>query len=255
MRKAGRRHRADRVLIDGARELERALDAGVALESVFVRDDDTLVAQWKPLLKRIEQQGTPIYDVAPTLFRQIRYGQRDAPLLAVAQRPERHLERWQPPDRPLLAILDNVEKPGNLGALVRTADAAGIDAVFVTGGRVDPFNPNAIRASVGTVFHLPIFEVTTADAIDWVDRHRTRVYVTRVDAREDYTCADYCGGTAFVFGSEAYGVSEAWQEPRWTPIRLPMRGLADSLNVSVTAAVLFYEARRQRDVSDRTMNS
>jgi TrmH family RNA methyltransferase len=133
-----------------------------------------------------------------------------------------------------------------LGAILRSADAAGVDAVIVADGRTDLFNPNTIRASLGTVFRANVCEATTADAIAWLRTNELRIIAARPDATKDYTETDLRGSLAIVLGSEAAGLTDAWNAADITPIKLPMHGIADSLNVSTTAAVLFYEARRQR---------
>jgi TrmH family RNA methyltransferase len=144
-------------------------------------------------------------------------------------------------------VLEGIEKPGNLGAILRSADAAGVDAVIVADGRTDLFNPNTIRASLGTVFRPSVCTATTAETIDWLISQELRVLAARPDAEVLYTEVDMHAGIAIVLGSEAEGLTDAWGGKHVTPVQIPMRGMADSLNVSTTAAVLFYEALRQRD--------
>jgi TrmH family RNA methyltransferase len=155
-----------------------------------------------------------------------------------------------PGDSPLLLVTEDVEKPGNLGAILRTADAAGCDAVIAIRG-ADPFNPNVIRASAGAVFTVPLAAAAADMAIAWLRGRGIRILAARVDAEALYTDADLRGPLAIVLGSEAAGLSDAWHPPEVEAIRLPMLGVADSLNVSATAAILAYEARRQRDLPDR----
>jgi RNA methyltransferase, TrmH family len=143
-------------------------------------------------------------------------------------------------------VLEGIEKPGNLGAILRSADSAGVDAVIAADGRTDLYNPNTIRASLGTVFRPNVREATANDTLAWLRAQGLAIFAARPDADKLYTDADMRGGTAFVLGSEAAGLSPAWSGPGVTPVRLPMHGIADSLNVSTTAAVLFYEALRQR---------
>jgi TrmH family RNA methyltransferase len=145
-------------------------------------------------------------------------------------------------------VTEDLEKPGNLGAILRSADGAGADALIAIGG-TDLFNPNVIRASVGTIFSVPIATATAAATRAWLGEHRLRIVTARVDADRMHTEADLAGPLAIVLGSEAEGLSEAWRGSDVEPIRLPMLGIADSLNVSVAAAVLLYEARRQRDAA------
>ena len=151
-------------------------------------------------------------------------------------------ERGLPPD----AAIEGVEKPGNLGAILRTADGAGAHAVIAADPRTDLFNPNAIRASLGTIFALPIIAATSAKTMTWLAVHGIRAVATVVEAPTDYTDADLRGPLAIVLGSEADGLSPAWRDGALTPISIPMHGTADSLNVSTAAAIILYEAVRQR---------
>jgi TrmH family RNA methyltransferase len=160
--------------------------------------------------------------------------------------PQRSLADLRLSSRPLLAVLEGIEKPGNVGAIVRSADAAGIDAVVVADGGTDLFNPNAIRASLGTLFTCPVCVERTQRAQEWLAQLGVQVCVARLDASRGYDDVDYRLPTAFVLGSEAQGVSAHWARSSYAAIKLPMFGVADSLNVAATAAVLFYEARRQR---------
>ena len=149
--------------------------------------------------------------------------------------------------QPLIVVLEAVEKPGNVGAVLRTADAAGVEAVILTESPSDLWNPNTIRASLGAVFRLPVISTSNQEALDWLDANNIQPFVARVDADLRYSSADFASPCAIVLGSEADGVSAFWQRPRFTAVNLPMRGKIDSLNVSGTAAVLLYEVLRQRD--------
>jgi TrmH family RNA methyltransferase len=146
----------------------------------------------------------------------------------------------------LVAVLEGVEKPGNLGAVLRSADAAGVSAVIVADGRTDLYNPNAIRASLGTIFTMPLCEAAGGDVLAWLRERRFSILAARVNGAVPYTAVDYRGPTAIVLGSEAAGLSSIWTGDDIQAVRLPMLGAADSLNVSTAAAVLFYEALRQR---------
>jgi TrmH family RNA methyltransferase len=149
-----------------------------------------------------------------------------------------------------VGILEDVEKPGNLGAVCRSADGAGLDALIAAGttaAPADPWNPNAVRASLGTVFTVPLAVASTGNVLAWLRDRGLRVVAARVDGSMPYAEADLRGPVALVLGSEATGLTEAWSGEDVTAVRLPMRGRADSLNVAAAAAILFYEARRQRD--------
>lgn len=189
-----------------------------------------------------------MFTVSPDVFAKIAFGDREDGIIAVAETPRTGLSELQLSAEPLVAVLEGIEKPGNVGAILRSADAAGVEAVIVADGRTDLYNPNTIRASLGTVFRRNICESTAADTIDWLREKKLAIVAARPDASTVYTDANLRGGVAIVLGSEATGLSDAWTSAGATPVRLPMHGLADSLNVSTTAAVLFYEALRQRSL-------
>jgi TrmH family RNA methyltransferase len=148
-------------------------------------------------------------------------------------------------------VLEGVDKPGNVGAVLRSADAAGVSALIVADGGTDLFNPNAIRASLGAIFTLPVAVAPAAAVRAWLLRQGFAVFAARVDAPMCYTAVSYRGRSAFVLGSEAYGLTDRWRGEGVTPVRLPMCGVVDSLNVSAAAAVLFFEAWRQRATAQR----
>jgi TrmH family RNA methyltransferase len=150
------------------------------------------------------------------------------------------------PDDPLVVVIEGVEKPGNVGAVMRSADGAGADAVIAASPRTDPFNPNAIRASAGTMFSVPTAAAPTPQVIAWLRDHGVRIVAARVGAGRPYTEADLTGPLAIALGAEADGLTDAWADDGIEAVNLPMLGVADSLNVSISAAILLYEARRQR---------
>jgi TrmH family RNA methyltransferase len=174
------------------------------------------------------------------------YGNRVEGLVAVAPTPRRTLAVLELPAEPLIVVVEGVEKPGNLGAILRTADAAGVSAVIVAGGVTDLYNPNAIRASLGAIFTVPVAAAASQAALDWLRQRNCRLIAARVDGAVDYTAANFRGPAAIVLGSEAAGLSATWRGDDMVAVKLPMLGRVDSLNLSATAAVLFYEALRQR---------
>ncbi|MHC4400478.1 MAG: TrmH family RNA methyltransferase [Planctomycetota bacterium] len=242
------RHRAKqrRILIDGARELARAIDAGVRLVEVFVCESRCEGGHARRVLARLPDCGADVVHVAPPVFEKLAFGHRPEGLLGVAEMPSPRLSDLVLPDEPLVAVLEGVEKPGNVGAVLRSGDAAGLSALIIADGRTDLYNPNAIRASLGTIFTVPVCTATAQETLDWLRRHKLAIYAARVDGSLPYTEADLRRPAAVVLGSEAEGLTEVWRADDVTAIQLPMLGAADSLNVSATAAVLFYEALRQR---------
>ncbi len=247
LRDRRQRARQGRFLIDGFRELARALDAGVELIEVFLcpqlLDGDPQAAQ---LARRLEQASVPRVEVTPEVFDRLAYGERAEGGVGVAVVPSTVLAELVIPPVALVAVLVGLEKPGNVGAILRTADAVGVAAVIVADGGTDLFNPNTIRASLGTIFAQRLAAAPAAEVKAWLIARGLRIVTARVDATQDYTAVDFTHPTAIVLGSEADGLPAEWSGPGVTPVRLPMLGVADSLNVSATAAVLFYEALRQR---------
>jgi TrmH family RNA methyltransferase len=244
-----RRHRADqgRILIDGARELRRAIGAGVTLVETFICESLCQTDDSQQVLAELPNRDGELLHVSESVFQKLAFGERAEGVLSVAETPRPTLGALQLPDDAMVAVLEGVEKPGNVGAVLRSADAAGVSAVIIADGRTDLYNPNAIRASLGTIFTLPVCEAASREVLDWLREHKFSIVAARVDGSVPYTEVDYRRRTAIVLGSEATGLSSVWSGPGVQAIRLPMLGVADSLNVSVTGAVVFYEALRQRN--------
>lgn len=241
------RQKQGRILIDGARELSLALQAGIELVEVFVCRPLCRTERARAALDELETRGTNLLEVSPEVFEKLAFGERAEGVLGIASEPRRNLADIVLPENPLVAVLEGIEKPGNLGAVLRSADAAGVAAVVATGAGTDLYNPNAIRASLGTVFMLQVCTAPAAETLSWLRGQHLAIHAARPDATAEYTEPSYRGPTAFVLGGEAAGLSAAWAGPDVTSIKLPMKGVADSLNISVAAAVLFYEALRQRE--------
>jgi len=240
-----------RIIIDGRREVERALAAGVQLTELFFAPDVLPPDQEKQLARRARECGADVLDVSAMVMQKLAFGERHEGIVATAQTPDSTLSRFatllQSRQTPhLLAIVEGLEKPGNLGAILRTADAAGVSGLIVCAGRTDLYNPNAIRASLGAIFTVPVAAASRAETLHFLKQQQLKIFAARVDGAIDYTAADYCGATGIVLGSEAEGLTRDWHAADVQAIRLPMCGQVDSLNVSVAAGVIFYEALRQR---------
>jgi TrmH family RNA methyltransferase len=249
LRDRRQRDKQQRIIINGGRELLRAMQAGVIINEAFVCEPLIHTDDASGALALIGESTADVWQVSEPVFEKLAYGDRGDGIIAVATARAKTLNQIVLPEGgPLLAVLEGIEKPGNVGAILRSADAAGVAAVLVVDPRTDLYNPNCIRASMGTVFTLPVAVAIAGEARSWLREHEFAVLAARVDGAIDYTRADYTGRTAIVLGSEADGLSETWTGDDIVAVRLPMLGKADSLNVSVTAAVLFYEALRQRGV-------
>ncbi len=240
------RQQQQRIIIDGCREVERALQAGVQPLEVFVHDAHIHDSQIQAITDRLEPEGGQLTYVTPDVFEKIAFGNRSEGIVMIAAEPQLRLEQLTLSDDAFICVLESVEKPGNLGAIVRTADAAGVAAVVVADGRTDLYNHNAIRASLGAIFQVPVCAATASETRDWLRGQQFTVLAARVDGAVSYASVDYHGRAALVLGSEADGLSDVWRGEEVTAIALPMLGIVDSLNVAATAAVLFYHALHQR---------
>jgi len=228
LRKSRERRRDGLFIAEGIREVERALAAGLAPRAIYVAPE--LLPEWT---------RTGAEEVSARVLAKMAYRAEPEGLLGVFESPQRSL----PPAATLVLVAVDIEKPGNLGAMARTADAAGVDALLVAGPNFDPWNPNAIRASTGAVFTLPIVEASHEDvAVLPLNKVAAVLGVGRA-----HTAVDYTGPTAFLIGAEDAGLDDSWRALADHEVEIPMRGTAaDSLNASTAAAVLLFEAVRQR---------
>lgn len=239
LEKASERREQNRILIEGLREIERAVACGFEVDTLFICQD-------------IAKDGAAITarsveEVSLEVFEKIAYREGSDGLLAVAIPKYADLQQFKPKRKnPLIIVLETVEKPGNLGAVMRTADAAGVDAVIIADPRTDLYNPNAIRASVGCIFSVPLFACSSEECIKWLKDNKITIYCTYLKASIDYLDADFKKASAIVMGTEATGISQQWVDAADQNIIIPMNGIADSLNVSVTTAIVTFEAIRQR---------
>ncbi len=240
------RQRQGRIIVDGRREICRALGAGIRPLELFLCESGPDRDALNEVLTLLKPSGVDPIWVTPEVFDKIAFGHREEGAVLVVAEPTKSLAQLAVPGDGLVCVLEQVEKPGNLGAVIRTADAAGVAAVIVADGATDLFNPNTIRASLGAVFRVPVCAAPAADVRDWLVSQQYTIFAARVDGAVDYTAADFRAKSAVVLGSEARGLSDIWRGTSMVPISLPMLGSVDSLNVSATAAVLFYEALRQR---------
>ncbi len=225
------------------------LRSGLNRGELFVCPDHLDQRQRSALETTLQEHPLEVTRVTDDVFRKLAYGNRAEGVILVAPRPDASLQTLTLADNPLVAVLDHVEKPGNLGAVIRTADAAGISAIVVADGGTDLYNPNAIRSSLGAIFQMPMASGSVDDVVEWLRAQRLTIFTTRVDGAVNYTDVDLRSPAAIVLGCESRGLSDRWRDHDMQAVSVPMLGVVDSLNVSATAAVLFYEAVRQRQGS------
>ena len=238
--KSSERKRSGLFVVEGLRELRHCVSKGYEIDSLFFCSallgesiDDLLVAS--------------SYEVTEQVYGKIAYRDSTEGVVAVMRMRHTALEDLQLSDRPLLVVLESVEKPGNLGAVLRSADAAGADAVIVCDPLTDLYNPNLIRASIGALFTVPTVAVSSEACIRFLKERGIRILTAQLQDSELYYDTDMTCGTAIVMGTEATGLTNQWREAADAHIRIPMLGQLDSLNVSVSAAILLFEAVRQRE--------
>jgi TrmH family RNA methyltransferase len=232
-------------VIDGWKEILMAVEAGYTIRQLFVREG----AISKNEVDEIWPENRPeSIEVAKDAFDKLSYRGLTSGAIAIAESKVHSLSSLKIGTNPTILVLDAVEKPGNLGAMIRTADATAIDAVICCDTATDIYNPNVIRSSVGCVFVVPIAVALREEAVDWLKANKLNVYTASLKASVTYTEVDYKASTAFVLGTEASGVDPIWENVSQKNIILPMLGKNDSLNVSNTAAVLLYETLRQRSL-------
>jgi TrmH family RNA methyltransferase len=254
LRHSRERKKTGLFVIDGLREIERAEQAGVAFAEIYCRVDPEPPPPTRQWLRQVQ----PLMDcewieVDGGVFSKLRYGDRDDGIIAVAKIRRTSLDELSVSPRPFIVIAEKLEKPGNLGAVLRTADATGVDALLVADADVDLFNPNVIRASMGAAFTVPTVSVSAEEAISWCVERGITIFAARLEGTQTYECGDYCLPTAIALGNEARGLSSVWQSANIASVRLPMQGFVDCLNVSVTAGVLLYEVQRQRIAKNREL--
>lgn len=239
-------------VLEGRRELEHALEAGFVLDTVFVCPEILSLTNETPLLKEYlnshsrPDRESPVIEVSNSVYSKIAYREGTEGIIAEVVTPERTLASLALPENPLVMVLESVEKPGNLGAVLRSADAAGADAVIICDPLTDLFNPNLIRASIGAIFTVPVVTATSAEAIKYLKDRKIQILTAQLQDSSLYYETDMRGGTALVMGTEATGLTPVWRMAADAHIRIPMLGRLDSLNVSVSAAILLFEAVRQR---------
>jgi TrmH family RNA methyltransferase len=248
LRKKRERDRLRRILIEGTREIGCALESGLRIHETFCRSDTPEGAEEQSLRERLEASDVKLTEVSGTVFEKLAYRESSSCFIAVADKGTHALEDLPVPADPLYLVVEAVEKPGNLGAMLRSADAAGITGLICCDLAVDLYNPNVIRSSLGALFTVAIAVAEGVATAEWLRRREIAVVTSTPQAPTLYTETDLRGAVAIVVGSEERGVSDRWLEVADRTARIPMRGKADSLNVSAAAAVLLYEALRQRTV-------
>ncbi|HET9411892.1 MAG TPA: RNA methyltransferase [Candidatus Saccharimonadales bacterium] len=249
LRQRREREQSGLTLVDGFEELLCALDAGVRIKTLYYCPELMGGTDQTKLLARLTADGVEAVECSRPVFEKVAYREGPDGWLAIVPAPKTDLQNLALKPNPFILICESVEKPGNLGAMLRTADAAGADAVISVSAVTDWGNPNVIRASKGAVFAVPVANASPQEALAWLRRNKIAVIASTPDTDTLFTTPDLTGGVALTVGSEKYGHSDAWLGEADTRVRIPMAGKVNSLNVATSAALLLYEAVRQRAVA------
>ena len=240
------RDEAGLFLVEGYREVRRALEKGVRLKELYFSPDWFLGENEPALIEQARQAGAQLFELSKDAFAKVAYRERPDGLLAVAPQWKRTLDDLKLGAAPFLLVCESIEKPGNLGTILRSADAAGCDAVIVCDAVTDVFNPNVVRASTGVLFSVPVVVTDSPTVHAWLKAKGIRTAATTPHTDNLYTKTDLRGPLAVVMGSEQYGLSEFWMKGADVLVRIPMAGQADSLNVAMATIITLFEAVRQR---------
>ena len=244
--KSSERRAQNLTILEGHRELTIAHQAGAVVQALFVCPElatETQLQELETMFSNLPDR----FSVSKAVFEKVAYREGSDGVLALVRPPHQTLDDLVLPANPLLLVLEAVEKPGNLGAILRTADAARADAVIICDPRTDLYNPNAIRSSIGCIFTVPTVATTRQELLAWCARRGIRTYAAALtDHARPYTEFDFRGPTAFVMGTEADGLTPELMAACDQTIIIPMAGYIDSLNVSTATAILTFEAVRQR---------
>ncbi len=237
-------------LIEGYRELLRACEAGWKIESLYVCPELFLGSNENILIQRLVKKGTQSFNCSSSVFHKLSYRDRPDGLIGVAKQIHKSLSDLDSilsqRKSPFLVVAEAIEKPGNLGTILRSSDAVAIDALIVADPCTDIFNPNVVRASVGTLFTVPVIQTTGSEALEWLKSHGIAILAATPAAQDEFTQVNMNRPLAIAVGTEQLGLSETWMKQADLQVRIPMLGVADSLNVAMATTLMLYEALRQR---------
>ena len=232
-------------IVEGRREITRAKEAGVLFKELYICHE-LLDVKKEGNIMATSSYNVPIYETTRAVFSKMAYGNRAEGVLAICEPRSLSLKKLPEKTDSLFVIVESVEKPGNLGAILRTCDGAGVDGVIICDGKTDIYNPNVIRASLGAIFSVKVVVSSNEEALEYLRAKRVTICATLPQAKIIYTDEKLTGALAVVVGSEQSGLTEFWAQQADLKVKIPMKGFTDSLNVSASTAVLLYEILRQR---------
>jgi len=240
--KAKARKQTGTFLIEGKREIELAIKGNYDLETILFLPE--LISE--ELISKISNKQIDLIEINREVYQKLAYRDTTEGILAVAKTKSLPLSDLKLPENPLILVMESIEKPGNIGAMLRTCDAANIDAVIIANPKTDLYNPNIVRSSVGCLFTNQIATGTTEEVIQFLKKNNIAIFGATLQNSNSYHTQNYTVPTALVVGTEATGLTQAWRDSATQNIIIPMQGEIDSMNVSVASAILLFEAKRQR---------
>lgn len=240
-------------LVEGYKELSRALHGGVAITTIFFCEELFLKNNELALISQIKQKGASVIACSKGVFEKIAYRERPDGLLGVAVQTHKSIDDLKKiielSKNPFFVVAEHIEKPGNLGTILRSCDGVKVDAAIVCDPCTDIFNPNVVRASIGSLFTQPVIEADSDEVIALFKKNKIKIVSTTPNTNKIYSNVDLSGPIAIVVGTEQYGLTDKWLKNSDINVKIPMRGVADSLNVGAATTIMLYEALRQRSIS------
>ena len=250
LRQRSHRDESGEMIVEGYRECKRALDNHYLPHMIFYCEELYLKHINEPtIVQRCREAGAELYPCSASVFQKMAYRERPDGLLMIGPHLTTRLEDLDLPDNALVVVAESIEKPGNLGTILRTADAAGVHAVIVCDKCTDIHNPNVVRASTGTIFSVPLVEATSDETLDFLRKRHFKILAATPHTDKLHSDVDLTANVAIAVGTEQYGLTEKWMNAADLRVRIPMLGIADSLNVSAATTILLFEAVRQRILS------
>jgi len=245
LRKSGAGRESNIFLIEGKNLVESALDAGVSIRDIYISED--FLKKGHEFGRRLAGSGTAVFEIAEHISRKLSDTESPQGIIAVVEYRVPSLDELSFGGTPFLVAVDRVQDPGNLGSIIRTTDAVGADALFLLPGSCDAFMPKVVRATTGSIFHVPIIRIGTAEFLNWLAKKNIALAGASADAAQTVFDSPLDRPLAFVFGNEPQGLSTEIREAADLLVKVPIYGKAESLNVAAAASVCLYETRRQRD--------
>ncbi len=245
------RDKFSKTFLEGYRLISRALDAKFPIEKCYFCPELFLGSNENALLSELEETGSTLIRVTKAILTKMAYRDRPEGLIAVSKIKEHPLESLPVVQNGMYLVLESIEKPGNLGSIMRAADASGVDGILICDKRTDIYNPNVLTASTGAIFYVPFAECSSEEAVEWLNKNKIKTLATTPHTDLSYDKIDLTQAIAIVVGTEQVGLSDFWMNNCSIKTVIPMRGKIDSLNVAIATSVILFEASRQRHLATK----